>query len=59
MKNKRVTIDKIIDNDVKRKMVKEIRDRGITNHMYIHSRLYLPILNRLRQMVDFNSLLKF
>ena len=59
MKNKCSTINRIVDDDVKRKMVKVIRDRGNTNHMYIHIRLYLPILNRLRQMVDFNDLLKF
>lgn len=59
MKNKHSTISKIVDNDVKRKMVKVIRNRGNTNHMYINTRLYLPILNRLRQMVDFNDLLKF
>lgn len=59
MKNKCGTINRIVDNDVKRKMVKEIKKWDNTNHMYIHIRLYLPILNRLRQMVDFNNLLKF
>ena len=59
MKNKCSTINRIVNDDIKRKMVKVIRDRGNTNHMYIHIRLYLPILNRLRQMVDFNNLLKF
>ena len=59
MKNKCSTINRIVDDDIKRKMVKVIRDRGNTNHMYIHTRLYLPILNRLRQMVDFNDILKF
>jgi hypothetical protein len=59
MKNKCSTINRIVDNDVKRKMVKKIKDRDNTNYMYIHTRLYLPILNRLRQMVDFNDLLKF
>jgi hypothetical protein len=59
MKNKCSTINRIVDDDVKRKMVKKIKDRGNTNYMYIHTRLYLPILNRLRQMVDFNDLMKF
>lgn len=59
MKNKCATINRIVDNDIKRKMVKKIKDRGNTNYMYIHTRLYLPILNRLRQMVDFNDLMKF
>jgi hypothetical protein len=59
MKNKCSTINRIVDDDIKRKMVKKIKDRGNTNYMYIHTRLYLPILNRLRQMVDFNDLLKF
>lgn len=59
MKNKHSTISKIVDNDVKRKMVKEIKKWDNTNYMYIHTRLYLPILNRIRQMVDFNDLLKF
>lgn len=59
MKNKCSTINRIVDDDIKRKMVKKIKDRGNTNYMYIHTRLYLPILNRLRQMVDFNDILKF
>jgi hypothetical protein len=59
MKNKCSIINRIVDDDIKRKMVKKIKDRGNTNYMYIHTRLYLPILNRLRQMVDFNDLLKF
>lgn len=59
MKNKCSTINRIVNDDIKRKMVKKIKDRGNTNYMYIHTRLYLPILNRLRQMVDFNDLLKF
>lgn len=59
MKNKCAIINRIVNDDVKRKMVKEIRDRGNTNNMYINTRLYLPILNRLRQMVDFNNILKF
>jgi hypothetical protein len=59
MKNKCSIINRIVDDDIKRKMVKKIKDRGNTNYMYIHTRLYLPILNRLRQMVDFNDILKF
>lgn len=59
MKNKCSTINRIVDNDIKRKMVKKIKDRGNTNYMYIHTRLYLPILNRIRQMVDFNDIMKF
>jgi hypothetical protein len=59
MKNKCSIINRIVDDDIKRKMVKKIKDRGNTNYMYIHTRLYLPILNRLRQMVDFNDLMKF
>ena len=59
MKNKCSTINRIIDDDVKRKMVKKIKDRGNTNYMYIYTRLYLPILNRIRQMVDFNDIMKF
>lgn len=59
MKNKCATINRIVDNDVKRKMVKEIKKWDNTNYMYIHIRLYLPILNRIRQIVDFNNFLKF
>jgi len=59
MKNKRKIINRKINDHIERKMVNEIKDRGNTNYMYIRSRIYIPIINRIRQIVDFNNFLKF
>lgn len=59
MKNKRKTIDRKINDHIKRKMEKQMMNRDHVKNLYIRARIYLPILNRIRQMVDFNNFLKF
>lgn len=59
MKNKCATINRIVNDDIKRKIEKKIMKRDHVKNLYIRARIYLPILNRIRQMVDFNDLLKF
>ena len=59
MKNKRKTIDRKINDHIKRKIEKQMMNRDHVKNLYIRARIYLPILNRIRQMVDFNNFLKF
>jgi len=59
MKNKCKTINRILNDDIKRNIGKKIKDRGIINHVHISNKIYLPILLRIRQIVDFNNILKF
>jgi hypothetical protein len=58
MKKIDVIINRKVNDEVNRKMGKKIKDECITNRMYIYSRLRLPILNNLNQIVDFNGILK-
>ncbi len=59
MKNICFIINRKVNDEVNRKMGKKIKDKCITNRLYIYNRLRLPILNNLNQIVDFNGILKF